>query len=246
MICSIRVYRVRIKSKSPPTRVVVVRIAGLALILAVASFGAYALGLFDIRHVAEHIAALRRSDNTPLFRVLFILVYAGVTSVGVPALPLTVAAGVLFGAIPGTAFSWVGAILGAAIGYVIARTVGHDTVLRWIQRHRRLVGVVDDTTDFRGMLRLRLLPVLPVGAVSFAAGLAKAPLAPYLAATAVGLLPTTIVYSYFADRLVAGISGGENNALAIVLIASALLIALSLVPRARWSRATSDRSGRDG
>jgi uncharacterized membrane protein YdjX (TVP38/TMEM64 family) len=224
----------------------VVRIAGLALILAVASFGAYRLGLFDYRHVAEHISALRRSDNSPLFRVLFILVYAGATSVGVPALPLTVAAGVLFGAMPGVAFSWVGAILGAAIGYVIARTVGHDTVLRWIKRRRRLVDVVDDTTDFRGILRLRLIPVLPVGAVSFAAGLAKAPFAPYLAATAVGLLPATIVYSYFADRLVAGISGGEGNALVIVLVASALLIGLSLLPRARWSRAISNRSGRDG
>jgi len=108
------VYQIRRKSKSPPTRVVVLRIAGLGLILAIASFGAYALGLFDYRHVTEHIAALRRSDNTPLFRVLFILVYAGLTSVGVPALPLTVAAGVLFGAMPGTAFSWVGATLGAA------------------------------------------------------------------------------------------------------------------------------------
>ena len=233
-------YQIRSKSKSPPTRVVVLRIAGLALILAIASFGAYALGLFDYRHVTEHIAALRRSDTTPLFRVLFILVYAGLTSVGVPALPLTVAAGVLFGATPGTAFSWVGATLGAAIGYVIARTVAHDTVLRWIKRRRRLVDVIDDTTDFRGMLRLRLIPVLPVGAVSFAAGLAKAPFAPYLAATAVGLLPATIVYSYFADRLVAGLSGGESNALVIVLIASAVLIALSLLPRPG-----SDRSGRN-
>jgi uncharacterized membrane protein YdjX (TVP38/TMEM64 family) len=237
------------KSKSPPTRVVLVRVAVLALILAAASVVAYALGLFDFRHVGQHISALRHAYDSRTFTILFVLACAGATAVGVPAFPFTVAAGVLFGALPGAAYSWIGAILGASIGYPIARTVGHDTVRRWIKRHRRLDNAVEDARDFSGMLRLRLFPMLPLGAVTFAAGLAKAPFFPYIAATAVGILPMTIVYSYFADGLVEGISGGESSALASVVIASALLIGLSLLPRAsRWGgvRATSDRSGQDG
>ena len=224
-----------------------IRVAGLASILAVASLVAYALGLFDYRHIAEHISSFRHIRSSPVLTILFVLVYAGATSVGVPAFPFTVAAGVLFGAMPGAAFSWIGAILGAATGYVIARTVGHDTVSRWIKGHRRLDSAMGDVRDFRGILRLRLIPVLPLGAVNFAAGLAKAPFVRYIAATALGVLPITIGYAYFADRLIDGISGQESNALATVLIASALLVGLSLLPLASWwSRATSDRSGRDG
>jgi uncharacterized membrane protein YdjX (TVP38/TMEM64 family) len=218
------------------------------LILAAASLVAYALGLFDFRHVGQHISALRHAYGSPAFTILFVLVCAGATAIGVPAFPFTVAAGVLFGALPGAAYSWIGSILGASIGYAIARTVAHDTVRRWIKRHRRLDHAVEDTQDFAGMLRLRLFPMLPLGAMTFAAGLAKAPFLPYIAATAVGVLPMTIVYSYFADGLVAGISGGQSNALASVVIASALLIGLSLLPRVtKWGgvRATSDRSGQD-
>jgi uncharacterized membrane protein YdjX (TVP38/TMEM64 family) len=222
---------VRSQSKSPPTRVVLVRIGGLAVILAIASLIAYALGLFDYRHAAEHISNLRHTHNTVAFAMLFVLVYAGATSVGVPALPFTVAAGVIFGAMPGAALSWLGVLLGAAGGYLLARTIGHDAVLRWLQRRRRIREAVEDAQDFSGMLRLRLIPVLPLGALSFAAGLSKAPFLPYLAATALGVLPVTLVYSYFADSIVEGIASGKSNALASLVIASALLIGLSLLPR---------------
>ena len=236
------------KSKSPPSHVALVRIAGLALILAIASLIAYALGLFDFRHVAQHISALRHASGSPFFVILFLLAYIGATSIGVPAMPFTVAAGVLFGALPGAALGWIGATLGGAAGYLIARRVGHDTVVRWIKRHRRVDSAIKEARDFRGMLRLRLIPLLPLGAVSFAAGLAKTPFAPYLAATAVGVLPITLVYAYFADGIVEGIVGGQRNALASVVIASALLIGLSLVPRAAKSgfRTMSDPPGPDG
>jgi uncharacterized membrane protein YdjX (TVP38/TMEM64 family) len=223
------------KSKSPPSHVALVRIAGLALILAIASWIAYVLGLFDYRHVAEHIASLRHASESPFFIILFLLAFIGATSIGVPAMPFTVAAGVLFGALPGAAVGWVGATLGGAAGYVIARTVGHDTVVRWIKRHRRLDNAIGEARDFRGMLRLRLIPLLPLGAVSFAAGLAKARFAPYFAATAIGVLPITVVYAYFADGIVEGIAGGQRNALVSVVIASALLIGLSRVPKAAKS-----------
>jgi uncharacterized membrane protein YdjX (TVP38/TMEM64 family) len=80
------------------------------------------------------------------------------------------------------------------------------------------------------VLRLRLLPLVPFNVLSFAAGLAGVPFRPYLAATALGILPGTIVYTYFADSLLAGVEGASRQAFARVAAAGALLLAVSFGP----------------
>src|SRR5262249_55676580 len=112
---------------------------------------------------------------------------------------------------------------------------GHDVVVRWVKRFPHGDAAVSDARDFGGMLRLRLIPVLPIGMVNFIAGLARAPFARYLAATAVGIVPATLIYAYFADSLLKGVGGGRRDALTSLIAASVLLLALSLTPTAvRW------------
>ena len=115
-----------------------------------------------------------------------------------------------------------------------------------IRRYRRVDGAVDQARDFAGMLRLRLVPVLPIGVVSFVGGLARSPFARYLAATALGVVPSVIIYSYFADSLVQGVGSGRKQALISLLIASALLIVLSLLPRLLRSRGAAGAAGAAG
>jgi len=212
------------------------RVGGLVVLVVLASVVAYKLGLFDYRHATEHIAQLRRSHNPIEFAILFVTVYGIGTSIGVPAFPFTVAGGVLFGTMLGTGLSWVGAMIGSAGSYWIARTIGHDIVRRWMARFRWLNAAREESRDFAGMLRLRVLPVLPLAAASFAEGLAKAPFGRFFVASAIGVLPMIIIYSYFADSLVEGISSGHGQALTSLLVASALLIGLSLAPRLVKSR----------
>ena len=224
------------RSTSPPARRAIARraiarIAGLAGILVVASLLAYKLGLFDYRHAAEHITRLQRSHSIAEFALLFVAIYAVATSIGVPAFPFTIAGGVAFGTMLGTSLSLLGAVLGAVLGYWLARTVGHDIVVRWLKRFRWLNTAIDESRHFAGLLRMRLIPIFPLGLVTFAAALAKAPFGRFLAATTIGLLPMTIVYSYFADTLIEGIAGGHRQAFTTLAIASTLLIALSLTPK---------------
>jgi uncharacterized membrane protein YdjX (TVP38/TMEM64 family) len=93
------------------------------------------------------------------------------------------------------------------------------------------------------MLRLRLIPVLPIGIVNFVAGLAEANVGPYLLATAIGVVPSIVIYTYFADSLIEGVSGGRKDAVASLLIASALLILLSLAPKLAKSRVSAKSNG---
>ena len=225
------------------TRTVLIRIGVLALVLAVGMLVGYKLGWFDYKHTLSHIAKLRQSENLWVFVVGFIAVYAVGTSFGLPGLPFNVAAGALFGSVIGGTMAWAASMLGAAIGYWVARTIGHKEVARWLKRYRRIDAAVDEARNFSGMLRLRLVPVLPIGVVSFVGGLARSPFLRYLAATALGIIPSVIIYSYFADSLVEGVGTGRKQALVSLIIASALLILLSLLPRFFRTREPAANTG---
>ena len=86
---------------------------------------------------------------------------------------------------------------------------------------------------FLTLLRLRLIPIVPFNAINVGAGVSGVGLRPYVAATALGILPGTAVYTYFADALLSGASGSgpaRHRAFIRVLIAGVLVIALSFVP----------------
>jgi hypothetical protein len=79
---------------------------------------------------------------------------------------------------------------------------------------------------------------VPFNALNFGAGLAGVRLSAYVAATAIGILPGTSVYTYFADSLLAGTEGARETAFTRVAIAGIMLLALSYAPalakRAGW------------
>jgi uncharacterized membrane protein YdjX (TVP38/TMEM64 family) len=138
---------------------------------------------------------------------------------------------VLFGAALGSILSWIGSMIGAAAGYWVARTIGHNVVVSWLERYKRASGAVDLARDFHGMLRLRLIAILPLGIVNFVGGLARMPFASYMAATGAGIIPSILIYAYFADSLLERVGNGRSDALVSLAIASALLLALSLAPK---------------
>jgi uncharacterized membrane protein YdjX (TVP38/TMEM64 family) len=215
--------------RSGIARAAVLRLVALGVIIVVAGLLAYKFGWLDYGYVLDRITALRQSRDVVSFAVVFVLIYGVATSIGVPATPLTVAAGALFGTFTGTLLSWTGGLLGAAVGYWIARTIGRDAVSGWVKRFGRVDAAMSAMRDFGGMLRVRLFPILPLGVISFVAGLASAPFLSYLAATAVGLIPSTLILTYFADSMVAG--AGRNAAFGGVIGASLILILFTLAPR---------------
>ena len=74
------------------------------------------------------------------------------------------------------------------------------------------------------------MPVVPFNVLSFAAGLAGIPFRSFLVATALGIIPGTLVYTYFADSLLAGVEGASRRAFVRVALAAALLLAISFAP----------------
>jgi uncharacterized membrane protein YdjX (TVP38/TMEM64 family) len=80
------------------------------------------------------------------------------------------------------------------------------------------------------MLTLRLIPAVPFNALNFGAGLTAISWPAYALSTLVGIFPGTLVYTMFADALLAGSREASREALLRVLISGLLLVALSFLP----------------
>ena len=223
-------------------RIALLRIAFLGAVIVVLTIVAYELGWFDVRRVTVLLAKLQAGQDKITVALIFLTVFALTTAVGFPALPFTVAGGAIFGHLLGSLLSWVAALAGTMIGYALARGVGRETARRWIAR-RQVGAALTQSTSFLTLLRLRLIPVVPLSVVNFAAGLARTRFDVYVAASAIGIFPATIVFAYFADSLVRGFQGARTHAYWDVTIASVILLLLSLVPVVAKRNSSEGKAG---
>ena len=97
-----------------------VRVAVLVALLLGVALLAWKLGLFRLRDRAALAAAIQRVHGLPFLVPGFVLAYALAVTFGLPASPLTLAGGVLFGFWRGSLFNWRGATSGASLAYLFA------------------------------------------------------------------------------------------------------------------------------
>ncbi|CAN5139275.1 hypothetical protein BH09GEM1_BH09GEM1_19530 [soil metagenome] len=207
-----------------------VKLGLLAAVIAGAAFGAQRLGFFDLRDPQRLAEAIRNVRQVRGIEPLFVLSYGLVASLGLPAFPLTLAGGAIFGLTLGSSLSWLGALLGASGAYWLARVLGGDAIRGLLGNVGAKLDALGERHGFSTILRLRLVTVMPFNVVSLASGLARVPFRAFLAGTALGIIPGTIIYTYFADSLVAGASGAGRTAFVRATLAAGLLLAVSLVP----------------
>ena len=217
------------RERSPTTRPWL-RMAVFALLIAGATLLASHFGFFALRDPARLASAIRRARAVPMIMPLFVVTYAVVATFGLPAFPFTLAGGAMFGLVLGSFLSWMGALLGACGAYLLARLLGRDAVQGMLGKWGEKLDVLGARSGFSTILRLRLIPVVPFNLVSIAAGLSGVSFRAYAAATALGIIPGCVIYTYFADSLVAGVEGASHRAFLRLAIAATLLIALSFAP----------------
>jgi len=120
-----------------------------------------------------------------------------------PAFVVTFTNGLLFGWVWGTLLSWSSAMLGAALCFWIARSLGRPVVEKLVGGTKAL-----DVSDIffarygnRAILISRLLPFVSFDIISYGAGLTPVSFWKFLLATGIGQLPATVIYSYLGQNL---------------------------------------------
>ncbi len=194
--------------------------------------------------IRETVAWLSGRPGAP---AIFVAAYATATALAVPGTVLTLAGGALFGPVLGTALNFAAANLGANAAFLLARALGRDGVRRLVPTDSKAMEKLDAATrrhGFRGVLALRLIPMVPFNALNFGSGLLALRWRSYALATLVGILPGTAIYTFFADALLQGSAEASRAALVRLLVAGVMVLALSALPALR--RRLRDRRARGG
>jgi uncharacterized membrane protein YdjX (TVP38/TMEM64 family) len=145
---------------------------------------------------------------------IFIGVYVVATVLLAPGAILTIGAGFAFGLWKGFLAVSVGATIGAALAFLVARFIARSKIEAMAQRNEKF-RKLDSAIGQQGarlIFLLRLSPVIPFNLSNYFYGLTAVKFWPYVLASWIGMMPGTLLYVYIGTAgkaAVAATAGGE-------------------------------------
>ena len=209
-------------------------IAKLLLMVAGLALGGFLLRALGAAPGTEWVDLYIR-DQGLLGETVFLLAGAAATAVGVPRQAVAFLAGYAFGTVTGVGVALAAQLLGCAVAFFWARAVGRG----WAERRLagrfgpRLRPVVETLREnpFGAALALRLFPVGNNLALNLLAGISAIPALPFLAASALGYLPQTVIFALLGKGV--RVDGTWQLALSGLLLAMSVGLGLWLMRRHR-------------
>lgn len=176
----------------------------VVVLLAGAAYLAVGRGGISLEALVRHRMAI--DDFVREHRVLavlaYIAIYIAAVALSLPgAVFLTVAGGFLFGVAIGASAAVIGATIGATLIFLVARTaLGEPLLRRAGPRAAQLArGFRDDAFSY--LLFLRLVPAFPFFLINLVPAFAGVRLAPFVAATALGIIPGALAFAFAGTGL---------------------------------------------
>ncbi|WP_051732660.1 TVP38/TMEM64 family protein [Kitasatospora phosalacinea] len=209
-----------------PPRGALLRLGALLAVLAAA---AASLLLWDP-------SAVMSAADGPWRMPIALAVYAFGTVAFLPRPALNAAMGALFGSLWGVPLAVAGSAVGAAVAFVLGRRLGREA-LRPLVRGKVLTEIDRRLSEqgFRSVLLVRLFPGAPFQAGNLACAFSGVGFWPYLAGTALGVVPTTAAY------VVAGASASSPTSPAF-LVSAGVIAAMCVFSAVSLWRARPRRS----
>ncbi|NEY91243.1 TVP38/TMEM64 family protein [Tabrizicola oligotrophica] len=213
-----------------------------AVILAAGLLGGIAFrDLLTFEALARHREALIvwRDGHYLWASFGFIAAYAVIVAVSVPGATIaTLTGGFLFGMFPGTLYNVTAATIGAVLVFLAARAgIGADVAARIAARGGAAARL---QASLRGnqwsvLLLMRLVPVVPFFLANLIPAFAGIRLWPFLATTALGIIPGGLVFTSIGAGLGEVFARGESPDLGVIFTAPVLgpllgLAALAALP----------------
>lgn len=202
--------------------------------------------VLSLETLARHRAALDGlvARNLMLAAVAYVGAYVAVVGLSLPgATAMTLAGGLLFGALLGTALTVLAATAGATVVFLLARRLfGADALERLGPRAQALAaGIRRDAVSY--LLALRLVPLFPFFLVNLVPAFCGVALPVFVATTFFGILPATAVFSLAGAGLGEALAAGRFEIASVLtpqvlaaLLGLAALALLAIPLRRRFSR----------
>lgn len=164
--------------------------------------------------------------------LLFIVLYAAGVCLFIPGTLLTGLGAALFGAYWGFLWVWCGAMIGAAGGFLIGRTLGREFAASLIGDRLKKYDDAIARNGFATVLYLRLV-YFPFTAMNFGMGLTQVRWRDFMAGTALGIVVGTFIFTFFIGTLKAvWVSGDWHELISVKVVFSIALFVFSFfIPR---------------
>jgi uncharacterized membrane protein YdjX (TVP38/TMEM64 family) len=191
-------------------------------------FGLPLLGLSGPALAGRALALARGPAALPVV----VATFAALAFLGVPQVALIAACVAAFGPRLGFAYSWIGTLVSALVGFGLgriwsARLIAVGLPPR-VARFAELIG----RNGFVASLAVRLVPFAPFVAVNMAAGVTRMSLAAFVFGTGLGIAPKIAAIAFAGGSIM---SGGGRASLAWVALAALVWLGAGLAA-ARWLR----------
>ncbi|KDP45611.1 hypothetical protein JCGZ_17218 [Jatropha curcas] len=177
----------------------------------------------------------------PVGYALFVAVYAGLEILAIPAIPLTMSAGLLFGSLIGTIIVSISGTVAASVAFLIARYFARERILKLVEGNKKFLAIdkAIGENGFKVVTLLRLSPLLPFSLGNYLYGLTSVKFIPYVLGSWLGMLPGTWAYvsagafgrAIIQDESDIGLTGGNNSLLTLGLGLLATGLAAAYVTR---------------
>jgi uncharacterized membrane protein YdjX (TVP38/TMEM64 family) len=160
--------------------------------------------------------------------LLMIFCVAG-TCVFIPGTVLIGIGAAMYGPLLGFAYVWPGTLAGAAMAFLIARSLGREFVISIVGDKVRRYDDLIERNGFSAVLFLRLM-CMPFAPLSYGMGLTKVRFLDFIAGTALGGAATIFIIAFSIGTLrEIWISGEWGRLLSARIVLSAALLAFLLV-----------------
>lgn len=166
----------------------------LIILIMAAAYYCYNTGLFKnctSEGIKEYVNSLG-AFGPIAYMIMFSVIPSGAI--------IAIGGGMAFGMYLGVLYTTLGALLGAATAFYIAKFLGRGVVEKFLRGKVQNLENGIEKNGFFIILILRLIPLIPFNAISYGAGLTKVKFLDYFLATMIGILPGVIVFTNLGDK----------------------------------------------
>lgn len=142
-------------------------------------------------------------------------------SIGVPRIWIAALGGAVYGALLGSVFAVLSALIGAAVVYQVGRFFLQEVVDRRVGGRLEVWKVRFRENGFWWVLYGRLFPFSNSTAKSLLCGSCNVPFGPYILASFVGFIPHTVIFAVFG-------SGGAKASMPQIVLGFCLMLLVFL------------------
>lgn len=157
-----------------------------------------------------------------------------------PAIPLAIASGALFGPVWGPVWSLLGSVLGAITSFVAGRTLAREFVEKRATGKLLTVKSMIEAEGWRFVAFIRLVPIFPFTVINMTLGTTTISLRAYTLTTLVCMAPGAIVYGWIGHVGRQAAAGAENTMRNIGIAIGALLVLMGIPAALRYARYRKD------